>query len=246
MNKTLIAAAFMCSIFTAQAQSAFEGFYGQLGTGYESNTANGLNSTLTGSGSGFNWGNLSAPNQSFDGNPLVLGAGYNFSVAPKWLLGLGADYSLLSPQSGLYESSGVLAPQFVNLPFKLSGAKLKVSNRLNIFLAPGYEIDKDKLVYLKAGYSSTKIDQTYSGSEVASFSNSSKTLNGYILGLGYKQMISKGLYAFGEANYMSYNKENFTGTASSGNATLPLSLTTNANIGLNSYTLLFGIGYVFN
>ena len=265
MKKLLVAAAVASLVGTANAQSAFEGFYGQIATGYESNTATGLNSTLSASGSGItinNIGSTSASNQNFGGVPLVIGLGYNFSVAPKWLLGIGIDYSLLSQESSSYSYSGSLRSIETgeSFPGSLSGAKIKASNRLNIFITPGYEIDKDKLVYLKAGYSSIKVDATApttvssngTSSPIsdpnngfgASFSNPSQTLNGYIIGLGYKQMINKGLYAFGEANYMSYNKANFTSTL-----TIPdsggVSVSSTSNSGLNSYQLLVGIGYRF-
>jgi len=79
-------------------KSAFEGFYGQIATGYESNSASGLSSPLTLSdGVDTLTAGVSAPNQNFGGVPLIAGLGYNFSVAPKWLIGVGADYSFAIP-----------------------------------------------------------------------------------------------------------------------------------------------------
>ncbi len=104
MKKLLVAAAVAGLVGAANAQSAFEGFYGQIGTGYESNTATGLNSPITFGvqGVSVNFGNTSASNQTFGGMPLVAGIGYNFSVAPKWLLGIGFDYSFLSQESSSF------------------------------------------------------------------------------------------------------------------------------------------------
>jgi hypothetical protein len=255
--KLVVAAAATVMAGSAMAQSAFQGFYGQIATGYESNTATGLNSPLTQSVPGVgsqSIGSISAGNQTFGGMPLIVGLGYNFLVAPKWLLGIGADYSFLSQESSSFNYSGA----FDNVPGtgSINGAKIKASNRMNVFITPGYEIDKDKLVYLKAGYSSVKVDatapssatsptgQTFSISDAlgtGGFSSPSKTLNGYVLGLGYKQIISNGLYAFGEANYMSYSKANFSSTAN-GNG---YSLSTTTNTGLSSYQLLVGVGYKF-
>jgi hypothetical protein len=257
MKKLLVAATVAGLVGTANAQSAFEGFYGQIGTGYESNTATGLNSPITFGvqGVSVNFGNTSASNQTFGGMPLVAGIGYNFSVAPKWLLGIGFDYSFLSQESSSFGYSGNI-DDIANAT--LNGAKIKASNRMNIFITPGYEIDKDKLIYLKAGYSSVKVDATAPTSITrnggtdsitnalgGNFSNSSKTLNGYVVGLGYKQIINKGLYAFGEANYMSYSKANFTSTLNGVENGVPYSISTNSNSGLNSYQLLVGVGYRF-
>jgi outer membrane immunogenic protein len=240
--KLLVAAAATVVASSAMAQSAFEGFYGQLGTGYESN------STTTGAYTTNNpnqtWG---VSNQNFSGAPIVLGAGYNYSVAPKWLIGLGADYSFLPQTSSTFNGTNPTGSTSGTTSGALTGASYKVSNRYNIFLTPGYEIDKDKLVYLKAGYSSVSLTNTYPTRYVdngnaannmpLSAGTQSKTLNGYILGLGYKQMVTSNIYGFAEGNYMSYSKANFS-TTSAGT-------TFTTNPGLSSYTLLVGLGYKF-
>jgi hypothetical protein len=76
-------------ISPAIAQSNFAGFYGQISTGYESNTASGLNSplTLSAGGSSATLGSASAYNQKFGGMPLVGGLGYYYSIDPRWLVG---------------------------------------------------------------------------------------------------------------------------------------------------------------
>lgn len=235
--KLLVAAAATVMASSAMAQSAFEGFYGQIATGYENNNI----SSLGAAGTDVNdptindsWG---ASNQSFGGAPIVIGLGYNFSVAPKWVLGLGVDYSVLSQQSSSFSYNIGDA--------NLNGASVKVSNRLNVFITPGYQLDKDKLVYLKAGYSSVSAK----GNSPTSYTDAStnlainqtsqtKTLSGYVVGLGYKQIITGGLYGLAEANYMSYSKANFSETDSSG-------YTTSSNPSLNSYQFLVGVGYKF-
>jgi opacity protein-like surface antigen len=239
--KLLVAAAATVVASSAMAQSAFEGFYGQIATGYESNNVSSLNTTSrnTGETTSNTW---TTGNQSFGGAPLVIGLGYNFSIAPKWLIGVGADYSALSQKSATYSST--LAGGGT-----ISNQSMESSNRFNIFVAPGYEIDKDKLVYLKAGYSSVTAknnsptyytdlnDSTQSG-PITGLSNQSSTVGGFIVGLGYKQIITGGLYGFAEANYMSYAKPSFSGTTSDGTA-----ISTNPSI--NSYQALIGVGYRF-
>ena len=220
---------------SASAQSTFEGFYGQVATGYESNQFGNTSSRDTAGGT---WNTGS---QNANGVPLVIGLSYNYSVAPKWFVGLGVDYSALSQETSTYNSTR--APEI------LSGSELQTSNRFNIFLTPGYEIDKDKLVYLKAGYSMVDVKQTnpnyytspgFAGNTVSysSGSSQSKTVGGYVIGLGYKQMIASGLYGFAEANYMSYSKPSFSATTTAG-------YTLTSSPSLNTYQALVGIGYKF-
>jgi opacity protein-like surface antigen len=215
-------------------KSAFEGFYGQISTGYENNQASSLGFTDSEPGQpSTSW---NASNQSFGGVPLVIGAGYNFSVAPKWVIGLGADYSALNQKSSTYS--------YTLQGISLNGSTIEVSNRYNVFIAPGYEIEKDKLVYLKAGYSGVTAKSTspnsysYSGGTGSIMSNSqSNNLSGYVVGLGYKQFISGGFYGLAEVNYMSYSKTTFSSTADG--------VTSTANPGLSSYQVLVGVGYKF-
>ena len=245
MKKLLVAAAVAGLVGTANAQSAFEGFYGQIATGYESNSVSNLNLSIVDTTSGAT-DSYSGSNKSFGGAPLVLGLGYNFSVAPKWLLGIGVDYSALSQKSSSFSNSGVSSS---GNTIGLYGSTIQMSNRVNIFVTPGYAIDKDKLAYFKAGYSmvTQKInsptsftcspDCTSSSGSLNSGSQS-KNLSGYILGLGYKQIITNGLYGFAEFNYMSYGKQTYSGALdSTSNIT--------ASPSTSSYQALVGIGYRF-
>lgn len=234
--KLLVAAAATVVASSAMAQSAFEGFYGQVGTGYESNSITNLNSTYSysysgGSGTGSN----SAPNQNANGVPLVIGLGYNFKLNNSWLLGIGADYSAISQESSSYSS--VDADGSVNGP-----GKIKISNRYNIFITPGYAIDKDKLVYAKAGYSAQTGNYSAGAYSTTPSFNNTWNASGYVLGLGYKQIITGGLYGFAEGNYMSYGKVN---TGSSWTETNSVNVTSNSNTGSSAYTLLIGVGYKF-
>ena len=236
MKKILVSILLAVSVSPLFAQSAFEGSYGQIATGYESNQFG--STSFNASQPGDTW---NAGSQNANGVPLVIGLGYNYSVAPKWLVGLGVDYSALSQETSTYNST--------RTPEILSGSKLQTSNRFNIFVTPGYEIAKDKLIYLKAGYSMVDVKQTnpnyytspgFAGNTVSygSGSSQSKTVGGYVVGLGYKQMITSGFYGFAEANYMSYSKPSFS-------ATTTASYTLTSGPSLNTYQALVGIGYKF-
>jgi opacity protein-like surface antigen len=239
--KLLVAAATIVVASSAMAQSAFQGFYGQIGTGYENNTSSNLSSTGTDTANAITeqW---RLGNQSYGGVPLVLGVGYNFSLTSKWLLGIGADYSAISQKSSsLTQTLSVDADSI-----SLNGSTAELSNRINIFVTPGYAIDKDKLAYIKAGYST--VTQKLNSPNAFLFStgqagalpstSQSKNLSGYILGVGYKQIITGGIYGFAEFNYMSYSKQTYSSEVEPG---YNISTTPSTN----SYQGLIGVGYRF-
>ena len=140
---------------------------------------------------------------------------------------------------------------------------MQLSNRFNLFLTPAYAIDKDKLVYLKAGYSqvstqfnrATSITKTLNGVSTTTAStggNQSSNQGGYLFGLGYKQIITSGLYGFVEGNYMGYSAPSYSyntpqkavtnllGVSSTGTRNVTLNFAS-----LNTYQLLIGVGYAF-
>jgi hypothetical protein len=230
--KLLVAAAATVVASSAMAQSAFQGFYGQIATGYENNSAKSSTTTITTDTGDF--GTYNNPSNNFGTAPLVVGLGYTFLVDPKFTLGLGADYSILTAKSGNVTSTSS------SDGFDPNTGYYKVSNRYNIYLAPGYVIDKDKLAYLKVGYSSQAV-QSFSSDDGSS--SPKQNMSGYILGLGYKQIITGGLYGFGEANYMSYSNKTVTSTGSCSEGCS--SYTNSTTMGGSAYTLLVGLGYKF-
>ena len=239
----------------AYAQSAFSGFYGQVTTGYEDNQMSSASVTGTSSlGSAYTL-NGSFPSQNFGGAPLILGAGYYWQANESWLLGLGVDYSALSQTSSTFSKTNTGASIPAGDGNTSSGASYKLSNRFNIFLSPAYVIDKEKLVYLKAGYSQvdatfnspTSFTRTVKGVTTTGAANGdsySKNQNGYLLGLGYKQIIQGGLYGVLEANYMSYSNLTFTNNNGAPSADTRTKWN-KTNPSLSSYQLLVGLGYAF-
>ena len=228
MKKSLlIVATTLLFANSAMAQSAFEGFYAQVGIGYENDSLASRSFTTSGATNGAPNGTVSGASSSGSGFSSTLGLGYNFSVVPKWLVGIGIDYTpttiSTSTQASYY---GAIASN-----------NYKVSNRYNIFLAPGYEIDKDKLIYLKAGYSTESVAwQAQAGPPGAV--NSSSNQSGFVAGLGYRQLLDKNLYVYGEGNYYSYSSY----TAGSINPTSGSFTPTQTP---TAYQFLIGVGYKF-
>ena len=208
MKKKLLVASLLTLAGTgAMAQSAFEGFYAQAGIGYESVTP----SFTGGSVDGFGYTGTGNNANSFAG---TIGAGYNFAVTPSFLLGIGAEYS---PIAGSKANYTFTVPGIVS-----ATDQYNKKDSYNIFISPSIVIDKDKLAYAKVGYT---------GANVTS-DGENTSLNGYSLGLGYKQIISGGLYGFGEVNYASYANIN-VGDGATG------------SFSANSTNVLVGLGYKF-
>jgi len=250
--------------FNVQAQSSFAGFYGQVSTGYEGNQLGSQSDTATVSPYDRSDTNNMGPSQTFGGAPLVLGIGYNWQASDKWLIGLGADYSALTQTSSEIPKTVSNAPGSTSVAsgsnVTFNGSSVQLSNRFNLFITPGYAIDKDKLVYIKAGYSqvtaqynrSTSLTRTTNGVSTTSATaavggNQSSNQGGYLLGVGYKQVITGGLYGFVEGNYMGYNAPSYTFTANeTSRSGIPSTRTVTASFAsLNSFQALIGLGYAF-
>jgi outer membrane immunogenic protein len=224
MKKLLVAAAVAGLVGTANAQSAFEGFYGQIGVGYESNQPKTSYVSSDDPPSNPKYGDSNS--NGFSG---AIGLGYTAAVSKDFLITIGADYSPLSNTGNSNMSSSDTSTIHPN--------QYKFSNRTNIFIAPGFLIDKDKQLYVKAGYSMLNVKT--SGGEVAnSGGNPSANLNGYVAGLGYKQLIDKNLYVFGEGNYYSYGNKSMNYNYGGGSYD-------NTNVKATSYQFLVGVGYKF-
>jgi opacity protein-like surface antigen len=231
--KLLVAAAATVVASSAMAQSAFQGFYGQIGAGYETNDTQSSTTTFTTVPAGFG-STYNNPSVNFSNAPIIAGLGYTFSLSKQYTLGLGADYSFITGKSGNFTSTSPSPDADPNVSY------FKTSNRLNVFLTPGFIIDKDKLAYLKAGYSSQKLESFTANTNA---SEGSANVSGYILGVGYKQMINSGLYGFGEANYMSYSKANISSSGACNE--LCSTYTGSASIPSSAYNFLVGVGYKF-
>lgn len=230
MNKKLlvvIASALVAN--AAVAQSAFQGFYGQVGTGYENNTVQ--NAQMTVSSAQGSASTTGAGTATSGTAPLVVGLGYTFMLDPKFTLGLGIDYSTLS------SNTGNVTGTWTDSEGGTGSWSYKISNRYNIFLSPGYVISKDQLAYAKIGYSNQKVEAQNQTAGEPNYSLGSANTSGYVLGLGYKQMITGGIYAFGEANYYNYSKPSITSTINGFNSSV--------NPGVNAYNFLVGVGYKF-
>jgi opacity protein-like surface antigen len=195
--KLLVAAAATVVASSAMAQSAFQGFFGQVGVGYEAASTSFTGGTVEGTSY-----SASANNSNSFAGTVAIGA--YFPVSGSFLLGVGAEYSPI-PGSSANVTLSIPAAD----PSTYSGT-WKKKNSYNLFVSPAIAIDKDKLAYAKVGFTGANIDATIDGS------TNTTSYTGYSLGLGYKQIIQGGLYGFGEVNYAAYSSKSdgdgFSGT----------------------------------
>jgi len=206
---------------SAFAQSAFEGAYVQTGIGYENNSVKESKANDSGA-------NVLFPSTSKGSVSGVIGFGYNFAAAKGYLIGVGADYGVVS--SGRFDGTNANAT-----------IGQAVSKRYNIFVAPAYVIDKDRLAYLKAGYSNQTVKSTLQGNDAARDQTiGGGGAGGFLFGFGYKQIINNGFYGFAEANYYNY-----TGVSTSVRTLTTGDVITNYSPRSNAYQALIGAGYKF-
>ena len=222
-KKLLVASLLALAGSGAMAQSKFEGFYGQVGIGYE-NVAPSLSTTLTVGGAGIPAGISTSNSNSFAGTATL---GYTFAVTKDFLLGIGGEYSPIAgnSQNVNYNVAGT------NIPL----GTFKKKNSYNFFVSPGMPVGTDGLAYAKVGFTGAQLETSgTSGSDTSNYT-------GYSLGLGYKQIISGGLYGFGEVNYASYGNRTDTSTGTISGRPASIAITSSAN----ATNLLVGLGYKF-
>ena len=234
MKKVLIAsaltAAFASPAVFAQA-SNFAGFYGQVGVGYEYNTVgstgpnNWLNGDILGRGTVRTGG---AAGKSF-GNSI--GIGYGIAVTDRILLQIGAEYQ---PLGGDTRPFGI---QF-NENNPILGSYYRIQNRYGIFLSPGYAIDNNKMAYLKLGYTGQTVNARVAPINNPTLISDSKDVGGFMVGLGYRQLLTPNVYLFAEANYSDYAKAGITFRSNNDprftNTSSPKSSNFNALVGIGA------------
>ena len=229
-KKLLVAALFAVAGTSAMAQSKFEGFYGQVGIGYESVSPSLSFGNLNVTNNGSPYASLPFASSISNSNSFAgtVTAGYNFAVTKDFLLGIGAEYSPIAGSKANYSGS--------NSTIGTYNGQWNKENSYNIFLSPATPIGTDGLLYGKVGYTGASFK-----SQITGGTSSTDNLTGYSLGLGYKQIITGGLYGFGEVNYASYSSKSYTDTATIG--TYGLSQTT--SLKANATNILVGVGYKF-
>lgn len=225
-NKLLTALAVATLSSTAMAQSKFQGFYGQIGVGYQltditySGVVPGAPSNVSlAPGSGLSYG--------ITGN---VGAGYIHSINDRFLMGVGAEYYPLVGPPGNYTLTSCTPG------CSTGNGSYHTQNMYNLFVSPGVSVGDDGLAYLKVGYTRASVKTQVSGA--LPIAGVVTNPFGPSFGIGYKQFITGNLYGFTEYNYQIYQK---TTTVFQGSSGLILYNSNQSSV----QNLMVGLGYKF-
>lgn len=231
MKKKLLVASLLAMAGTgAMAQSKLEGFYAQAGIGYEAVSPSLSFGNLNVTNNGAPVASLPFSSSVSNANSFAgtVTAGYNFAVTKEFLLGIGAEYSPIAGTKANYSGSNAAIGTYTG--------QYNKENSYNIFISPAAVIGPDAIAYAKVGFTGASFKSQVSGGN-----SSTDNLTGYSLGLGYKQIISGGLYGFGEVNYASYSSKTNTDSASIGTYAVSQTATFKAS----ATNFLVGVGYKF-
>ena len=233
---------------SANAQSAktnaWEGFFGQASVGFASFMPKIGSTTIAPTGKLATYSNpkpaglgqtvsVATSADTLNGGYNAISTGYNFGINQSYVLGLGVNYSLGASSAGS-GSFTLTAPGGGPVPplNSTSPISYQLKNIWSVAAYPGYVIDKDRLAYAKIGYTGVTI-----GLNSATAAYQTTNLSGYVLGLGYKQMVTQSVYVLGEVNYAGFSNKATTLTSTNG--------TFSSTIGGSGYDFIVGVGYRF-
>lgn len=220
--KSVFVAAVAASLLlssTVFAQSKnFEGFAAEFSTGSQKNSlSNGAGLLKANNASA----GVSIANGSKSTTPAIIGLSYGFKMTDKIVTTVGLDYNLMS--------SSIAAPCVGCAPAVTITEK--ISQRANIYVAPGYQLSSSSLAYVKLGYGQNSMSVTTTDN--ASITGG-PSKNGWLAGIGYKQFLTNQVYGFAEYSQTQNSSGRFSADTvywNSGN--------------LKGESFLVGVGYKF-
>lgn len=213
---------------SASAQSAFKGFYATAGVGMDTFSPAADDVTLS-----IKNGPLAGTYARTTTYPRAvdltgtLSVGSLSAITKKFLLGIGVEYELIG--------SGTDSVTTVGARGNPTYSTYRQTSHYNVFLSPAYALREDKLVYGKIGYSNSTSEAEFDGAE-----SPEHIAEGAILGAGYRQIVSGGLFFFGEANYFHYLPTDYIVTTLTRDGVL---YTSDSKISSKGFSAQVGIGY---
>ncbi len=131
MKKSIVTTLLFIACAAANAQSSFEGFYGQAGIGYQAVNPSTSSSAVQSDGGSYSVTSDGVNSSNFTG---TVGIGYMSKVTDSLLLGIGAEFSpIKGAVTNTINSGG-------------GTGTYQVQNSYAIFLAPSVVLEKDKLL----------------------------------------------------------------------------------------------------
>jgi len=220
MKKSILTVALLAIAGSGFAQSKFDGFYVQGGAGFDKYDTN-SSGTVTSTAGTPPAGTYTLSTNVDYKNDLKgnLGLGYGFSVNNKYVVSVGIDYVTDTK----YSTNTLVGTGYT------ASSTGKVKDKFTYYVAPGYLLNKESMVYGKVGF--TTANDVNDGDK--------NKLDGMAYGVGYKQFIDSNLYYFVEGSYIKLKTDNQTGPGVSYTGSYSTSNKT------DGYSAFVGIGYKF-
>ena len=139
---------------------------------------------------------------------------YGFSISSNALIQIGANYTPGKAKAGTgtftdnTSSSGATTTSAGSI-------NLQVKDPYTIYIAPTYAVSKDSAIYAKVGYAKADVQATATGN--ATLTKKPGDLEGVVMAIGSKTMLTPNLYIGVEASYTDY--DTVTGTTAVGEET---------------------------
>lgn len=130
----------------------------------------------------------------------AVGIDYGFKINEKFVALIGAEIDV--NDTTVYKSNEV------DSSGDASSVKFKQKNSYGVYVAPGYMINDDALLYAKLSYNRAKFSATFTeGSESGSLSDN---FDGFGFGVGARVFVAKNIYLNAEWQKITYGSEKFT------------------------------------
>ena len=215
---------------SAYAQSAFKGFYATAGVGMETFMPSADDVTLIVKNGPFagTYNRTTTYPRTFDFTG-ILTVGSMSAITDKFLLGIGVEFEPIV--------SGTDTVKTVGSAGNVTTSTYTQKFHFNFFLSPAYALEENKLVYGKIGYS-----QSHSDVDFDSEQSPMHIAEGLVIGAGYRQIVTGGLFFFGEANYYHYLPTDYTVSSVNSDGVVFVS---DSKISSGGFSAYVGLGYTF-
>lgn len=137
-------------------------------------------------------------------------AEYSTTLDKSWKLAIGLDYIPLETEIESLTRNSTSKNAGTTTGDGPTTAKMELKNHATLYIQPSYMIDQTLSVFGKVGYSQADLNITASNAATGSSLNKKDTLEGYLVGVGIQNNISKTAFVRLEANYTDYDTVNYT------------------------------------
>jgi opacity protein-like surface antigen len=137
-------------------------------------------------------------------------AEYSTTLDKSWKLAIGLDYIPLETEVESMTRNSTSKNAGTSVGDGNTTAKMELKNHATLYIQPSYMIDQTLSVFGKVGYSHADLNINATNAATGSSLNKKDTLEGYLVGVGIQNNISKTAFVRLEANYTDYDTVNYT------------------------------------